>query len=287
MGLLVGVRSAVADSIELLNYTKKLEGLYNSKGKKNQLKAYTRTLVAKITMKGNIGYIGRELRVAVCHLHFLVANKNKGFRPQHDAFWLWLADELKQHSVHVLMGDFNMSLFRVVPELRSRGVDAKLVSWFPWRSQETNDTMVDSCGIFVLVPADVTPSVKANIWTPDIWQNLPKFPMNAGPGQTIETYLPKDGAPSKKVWDSLNPVQMSIDEDAEIEDLPPGVRRVRDKLTLRGKTLEIEVWKYKGQNHKGSHFPLACWTKNEGNRSEEAFVRRGYRSTSKRFYKPQ
>ena len=288
VSLLVGVRSAVADSIELLNYTRKLEGLYNSKGKKNQLKAYTRTLVAKITMKGNIGYIGRELRVAVCHLHFLVANYKKGFKKQHIDFWPWLADELKQHQVHVLMGDFNMSLFRVVPELRSRGVDAKLVSWFPWRSQETNDTMVDSCGIFVLVPADVTPSVKANIWTPDIWQNLPKFPMNAGPGQTIETYLPKDGRPDKKVFDSLQPVSMRIDEGNELaEDAPVGVRRVRDGLTLRGKTLEIEVWKYKGGNHKGAHFPLACWTKNDGNRSEEAFVRRGYRSTTRRFSKPQ
>ena len=288
VGLLVGVRSAVADSIELLNYTRKLEGLYNSKGKKKQLKAYTRTLVAKITMKGNIGYIGRELRVAVCHLHFLVANYKKGFKKQHVDFWPWLADELKQHQVHVLMGDFNMSLFRVVPELRSRGVDAKLVSWFPWRSQETDDTMVDSCGIFVLVPADVTPSVKANIWTPDIWKDLPKFPMNAGPGQTIETYLPKDGRPEKKVFDSLQPVSMRIDEGNELaEDAPVGVRRVRDGLTLRGKTLEIEVWKYKGGNHKGAHFPLACWTKNEGNRSEEAFVRRGYRSTTRRFSKPQ
>jgi len=279
-GVLVGVRSAVADSIEELNFTKKLES--------NKSQAYTRTLVAKITMKGNIGYIGRELRVAVCHFHHLVANNKKGFRKKHLEFWPWLADELKQHQVHVLMGDFNMSLFRVVPELRSRGVEAKLVSWFPWRSQETNEIMVDSCGIFVLVPADVTPSVQANIWTPDIWKDLPKFPMNAGPGQTIETYLPKDGRPDRKVFDSLQPVSKRIDEGNELaEDAPVGVRRVRDGLTLRGKTLEIEVWKYKGRNHKGAHFPLACWTKNEGNRSEEAFVRRGHRSTTRRFSKPQ
>ena len=117
---------------------------------------------------------------------------------------------------------------------------------------------------------------------------MPKFPMNAGPGQTIEAYLPKDGRPEKKVFDSLQPVSMRIDEGNELaEDAPVAVRRVRDGLTLRGKTLEIEVWKYKGRNHKGAHFPLACWTKNEGNRSEEAFVRRGYRSTTRRFSKPQ
>ena len=145
-----------------------------------------------------------------------------------------------------------------------------------------------ACRLFFLVPADVTPSVKGEIWSAEIWNELPKFPMNAGPGKEIETYLPKDGAVDRKILDSLQPLPMRIDEgDESVEDAAVVVRRVRDGLTVRGKTLQIDVWKYKGRNHKGSHFPLACWTKNEGNRSEEAFVRRGYRSTSKRFYKPQ
>ena len=45
------------------------------------------------------------------------------------------------------MGDFNMSLFRVIPELRSRGAVIDLGAWYPWKSLE-GEPMSDSCGIF-------------------------------------------------------------------------------------------------------------------------------------------
>ena len=45
------------------------------------------------------------------------------------------------------MGDFNMSLFRVIPELRSRGVKIDLGAWYPWKSLE-GEPMSDSQGIF-------------------------------------------------------------------------------------------------------------------------------------------
>ena len=116
------------------------------------MKAYTRTLLAKIMLKQSVGYMGKELRVVVVHFHFQVANKNKGFRRNNDEFWPWLADKLKQHNIQVLMGDFNMSLFKVVPELhgtsayiggecRQRGVQVQLSKWCTrgaskdWRSQ--------------------------------------------------------------------------------------------------------------------------------------------------------
>ena len=49
--------------------------------------------------------------------------------------------------VQVLMGDFNMSLFRVVPELRERGVMIDLGAWYPLKSLE-GEPMSGSCGIF-------------------------------------------------------------------------------------------------------------------------------------------
>ena len=38
------------------------------------------------------------------------------------AFWKWLSEKICEFKVQVLMGDFNMSLFRVVPELRESRV---------------------------------------------------------------------------------------------------------------------------------------------------------------------
>ena len=172
-------------------------------------------------------------------------------------------------------GDFNMSLFKVVPELRSHGIEATLVSWFPWRAPETTDILVDSCGIFMLVAADVNVSVQADIWAADIWSKLPVIPKNAGPGQTLQTYLPKHGDLAKKLKDSLEPLPMSIQEgDETAEEAAAVAGRVKDNLTVKGKTLDTTVWMYKGKNHKGSHFPLACWTNNPGRRGEEAYIRR-------------
>ena len=62
-------------------------------------------------------------------------------------FWEWLSKKTYTFKVQVLMGDFNMSLFRVVPELRSRGLMIDLGAWYPWKSLE-GQPMSDSCGIF-------------------------------------------------------------------------------------------------------------------------------------------
>ena len=88
------------------------------------MKAYTGTLMAKITLKQHVGHMGKELREAVVHFHNQVANTNRGFCRHNDKFWPWSADKLKQHEIQVLMGDFNMSLFKVgarTPQSRSAG----------------------------------------------------------------------------------------------------------------------------------------------------------------------
>ena len=75
---LLAVRSAVADGMELLMWERRYEGKYKGKGRRQkQMKAYTRTLMGKIMLKQKVGFMGKELRVAVVHLHFLVANKTR------------------------------------------------------------------------------------------------------------------------------------------------------------------------------------------------------------------
>ena len=47
------------------------------------------------------------------------------------------------------VGDFNMSLFRVIPELRSRGAIIDSAAWYPWKDP-AGIPCADSCGIFCL-----------------------------------------------------------------------------------------------------------------------------------------
>ena len=81
----------------------------------------------------------------VLHLHNHLANNKWPSTLQ--AFWPWLLDKLTTYRVKVLMGDFNMSLFRGVPELRSRGATVDLGAWYPWKTP-TGTPMSDSCGVF-------------------------------------------------------------------------------------------------------------------------------------------
>ena len=253
MSCLLGVRNTHCAGLKTLSWTRKFQGTYPQGKAKTKMNAYNRLLVVRIALRNNVGGIGKDLRVAVCHLHFQVANKNKGFKKQHQEFWSMLANEMRYHGVHVLMGDFNMSLFRVVPELRSHGIQATLVSWFPWRAEDTDEIMVDSCGIFTLVPAETMPSVPPEIWDKAIYEKLPAIQKNGGPGQTIETYLPKQGDGLKKLKDSLEPLPMTIEEEDETE--PAAVAgSTKDVIKMKGKPLKLNVWMYRGKP-QGISFP--------------------------------
>ena len=244
--------------------------------------------------------------MAVCHLHQQVSNKNTGFRQNNDCYWPFLADRLREHHVQVLMGDFNMSLFKVVPELRSRGVPVQLAAWYPWRVYGSEEPMADSCGIFMCVPATVTPQITANLFE-EPWQTLDMHDANGGPGQTLKTFLPKAQENTAKLRDTFAAVVAERDnaavaagdgqgnQDKAVVDerdnaavaagdgqgnkgkgKGKGKRgrtpNQRTCLTVREKRLDPEIWRYQGTVHKGSHFPLAAFTNNVGRRSEERYL---------------
>ena len=48
-----------------------------------------------------------------------------------EEFWTWCHLLYMRHNVDVLMGDFNMSLFNVIPEFRNRGAILDLAAWYP------------------------------------------------------------------------------------------------------------------------------------------------------------
>ena len=114
----------------------------------------------------------------------------------------------------------------------------------------------------------------------DIKSTLPKIQNNAGLGQTLQTYLAKGDDGGKKIHDSLEPLPMTIEEEDETESAAVADRK-KNPLKWKGKTLDITHWKYRGQHHKGSHFPLAVFTNNPSRRSETAFVRRANKQKNK------
>ena len=124
---LLAVRKNMAEEITLLEWERRSEGEYRvGTGKTGH--AYSRYLTCEIKFRSNVGFFGTSMVVSVIHLHNKVANHDKGFRKQQIRFWPDLVKKLTKFGVDVLMGDFNMSLFKIVPEVRSRGLRIELTA---------------------------------------------------------------------------------------------------------------------------------------------------------------
>ena len=68
------------------------------------------------------------------------------------SFWDNLASRLVQFGARLLVGDFNMSLWCVVVELRARGFQINLAAWYPFYMAVQTEMMVDSIGMFCIGP---------------------------------------------------------------------------------------------------------------------------------------
>ena len=90
---------------------------------------YSRIMIAKVTLPSSVGFIGKAHNVMVVHMHNELANLVHGPKKL-DECGDWLSEKIQRYKVQVLMGDFNMSLFRVIPELRSRGAVVALGAWY-------------------------------------------------------------------------------------------------------------------------------------------------------------
>ena len=109
-------------------------------------------LTCKVGFKQNVGHLGKS--VTCMGVHGNARTMKIQWRKPWEAFWDRLASRIKDFGVEILVGDFNMSLTRVVPELRSRGLEVDCIAWYPWfhRSQHLFGQSLgfDSCGIFYI-----------------------------------------------------------------------------------------------------------------------------------------
>lgn len=114
--------------IELLAWNRRHEGNYKRKTNKGLAKAYSRIMVCEVTTDVPIGFLGRSHVVMACHMHHMLASGKFGAK-RFQEFWENLAQELGRWEIQVLMGDFYMSLFELVPRLRSCGVQIEVGAW--------------------------------------------------------------------------------------------------------------------------------------------------------------
>ena len=302
--VLIGLRATMGNQLTLVWWDRRFEGTYRKN--KKDVDAYTRVLVAKVSLDHSVAFIGHEHNVMVVHLHHHLAN-NKWPQRLHN-FWPWLVDKLQKHDVKVLMGDFNMALFRVIPELRSRGVVIDLAAWYPWKALEDGEAMADSCGIFFLnapgeyklhralgdlhdrddrgILSDVRDAGHVHDRRPRASRHPTDWiPKQAGPGQPLDVFLPKAADLREKIEPSLQESQESSQMLAEAQAAVAARRRdapTCPHLRVKEKRLDAKLWTLRGANVKGSHFPICAFTNNVGRRAPEALAKRQQKRTKPR-----
>jgi hypothetical protein len=244
-------------------------------------------MVAKVETNTTVGFLGKSHNVMAIHVHNHLAN-NKW--PQRlEAFWPWLIANLVKYDVTVLMGDFNMSLFQVIPQLRSCGVEVACGAWFPWKSF-AGTAMSDSCGMFFLnMPGEyalckglgdlhdddesgiLTRALPAVAGAPRE-HGFDRCAVNGGPGQILAAYLPKQTDSKTKLAPTLT---LSASARHAVAAMGKGKGEgTRQCFKVREKRLSADLWRCDGKQYNGSHFPLCAFTQNVSRRSVPKLIER-------------
>ena len=127
---------------------------------KRQKGAASRIMIASLKMRffrtrggGEEAEAIDEMRVANVHMNNRTAKKNlQEGGTCYKTFWDKLAGILAEWCPSIMCGDFNMSLFSVIPELRARGFQINMAAWYCWKHPYEKGPRADSCGIFILGP---------------------------------------------------------------------------------------------------------------------------------------
>jgi hypothetical protein len=299
---MLAVRTTTATRLERIFWQRKMEGGYSNKQHNNSF-AYSRMLVGKITFATNVGYMGKEVTVMVIHIHNLVGHNQKGFKLAHANIGEWLYDAIVKHNVDVMNGDFNMSMFKVIDSLRSRGLEIDLGAWYPWKA-ESGTTMSDSMGIFLIgykatvklcyglecLHADDASGLGCNEKDQRTTKTFSIHPKKCGLGHTLATYMPKGDAYADKMRRTLTGTHspsalMALPPMDRLKHAVAGTEEAYpdggwNYLRFKEKKLEEKLWTLNGVIQGGTHFPLCLFTNNTSRRSPERYEARKNRRTN-------
>ena len=239
-------------------------------------------LIVKPFMKKNIGCLGQRPVTMGVHFHYATAGKTSGLCQSHERFWNELAGLIRAFDVRILGGDWNKSLMKVVPELRSRGIGIETVSWYPWCCEQ-GSAHADSMALFVVNTILVKKLYAPLSATRHSWPAEHSWPGTCGPGMAVKSYLPYGQTASLS-----EKMQMFLESNAEyaareragessgstVVDAFAYAQETPQCLRVKEKRLLHQLWSINGVFYKGSHFPLCFWTDNPGLRSQQKFYER-------------
>jgi hypothetical protein len=283
--LLIAARKSICSGIQPLVWKLMMDGEYKDADKKRQ--GFTRVLAAHLHFNQPFhGMMG--MSVMNVHLHFMTAKKGPGFNRAWVAFWPMLAQLIKTRDVRIIGGDWNMSLFEVVPQLQKHGVYLQLAAWTPFERphRETKELMIhiDSCAIFVRGCHSVTrsltdyktcalqPAVAEANWPavaeedPDGSEQL--FPaiqwIPNGLGYPVTSYRPKFTGARQEAYIGSSFDDLLTDEEAECR-LPE----------CKQKRLRVSMFDPDGRlGQGGAHCPVMIFLGKRSHRSAEGLEKR-------------
>ena len=289
--LLVGCRVTHCTGLEVRYWHKRADSHYKrSNTDRTRATAYSRILVVTVAMPWTVDRLGDKHTVMAVHLHYMTAKKEKGFAKAYKDSWDELCTVINQYNVDVLAGDFNMALCEVIPEMRSRGLEISLASWYPWRGV-CGEMMMDSMAIFIigqpgeyelvypptclhdrnasgfLFNAGMGAAVAAHQLTPSAKEAFHRHRKNGGPGQEVRCYLDKSKAPEEKIGAMLDASELSRAAVAARNRAAAQQCEPEPMWRCKQKPLSFDLFYFNGQNHGGSHFPQCVMTKNRERRS--------------------
>lgn len=157
--LLVAVRPEVAERVERIRCASLRDGVCERPGKP-PVYARSMVLAAHVQLRQPLPGGHSSMNVLNAYMNDMTSKRASCLGEAADRFWDLLAKWIVECDIHVLAGDFNASLFQVVPELRDRGVDFQLGAWYArekstckvdseGRRSPPENPRIDSCGIFV------------------------------------------------------------------------------------------------------------------------------------------
>ena len=295
--LLIAARKDSVDALVCLEYDVHVDTPYQERGVTKH--ARTRFLVCAVTMKQNVGFLGREIVMAVVHGHYMTMKMK--WMNLWTAHWDQLAEKIRRYDIKFMGGDWNMSITEVCKQLRSRGICCDCCAWYPWvHSTLRNHGQplgFDSCGIFYIggsvqsvllwqMKDMSTLTAVADTDAHDLMRDqLDEYDGLCAPGQHWQCYrsvkfveTDKDRNLAARLKDLMTPSTTQ----AELDALPL-VNHGAGYLRCKQKKMDKREWLIhfiddQGREEEcmpnGAHMPLCIFTNSSRARSSEAEARR-------------